>query len=65
MTEDAQPVLYDVVTLAEAERFGLVAKVLAMSPAVLRLGRDAFYAMQDMEFERAFLEKRDPVWKGR
>jgi enoyl-CoA hydratase len=66
----------------------LVAKVLAMSPAVVRLGRDAFYAMQDMEFERAldylqamltvnlssedavegvraFLEKRDPVWKGR
>ncbi|HSJ96463.1 MAG TPA: enoyl-CoA hydratase-related protein [Myxococcota bacterium] len=66
----------------------LLAKVLAMSPAVLRLGRDAFYAMQDMEFERAldylqamltvnlasedavegvraFLEKRDPVWKGR
>lgn len=66
----------------------VVAKILAMSPAVLRLGRDAFYAMQDMEFERAldylqamltvnlasedavegvraFLEKRDPVWKGR
>jgi enoyl-CoA hydratase/carnithine racemase len=66
----------------------LVAKVLAMSPAVVRLGRDAFYAMQDMEFERAldylqamltvnlgsedavegvraFLEKRDPAWKGR
>jgi len=66
----------------------LLAKVLAMSPAILRLGRDAFYAMQDMEFERAldylqamltvnlasedavegvraFLEKRDPVWKGR
>jgi hypothetical protein len=65
MTEDAQPVLYDVVAAAEAERFGLVAKVLARSPAVLRLGRDAFYVMQDMEFERAFLEKRDPVWKGR
>jgi enoyl-CoA hydratase/carnithine racemase len=66
----------------------LVGKLLALSPAVLRLGRDAFYAMQDMEFERAldylqamltvnlasedavegvraFLEKRDPVWKGR
>lgn len=66
----------------------LLAKLLALSPAVLRLGRDAFYAMQDMEFERAldylqamltvnlgsedavegvraFLEKREPAWKGR
>jgi enoyl-CoA hydratase len=66
----------------------LLAKVLAMSPAVVRLGRDAFYAMQDMEFERAldylqamltvnlgsedavegvraFLDKREPAWKGR
>jgi enoyl-CoA hydratase/carnithine racemase len=66
----------------------LAAKVAAMSPAVLRLGRDAFYAMSDMSFDqaldylqtmltvnvgtedaiegvRAFLEKRDPVWKGR
>jgi enoyl-CoA hydratase/carnithine racemase len=66
----------------------LVAKVVAMSPAVVKLGRDAFYAMSDMGFDqaleylqtmltvnlgtedaiegvRAFLEKRDPVWKGR
>lgn len=66
----------------------LAAKVAAMSPAVVRLGRDAFYAMSDMGFDqaldylqamltvnlgtedaiegvRAFLEKRDPVWKGR
>jgi enoyl-CoA hydratase len=66
----------------------LAAKVAAMSPAVVRLGRDAFYAMADMSFDqaleylqtmltvnvgtedaiegvRAFLEKRDPVWKGR
>ena len=66
----------------------LLGKLLALSPAVLRLGRDAFYAMQDMEFDRAldylqamltvnlasedaaegvraFLEKREPVWKGR
>jgi enoyl-CoA hydratase/carnithine racemase len=66
----------------------LVAKIAAMSPAVVRLGREAFYTMSDMGFEqaldylqtmltlnlatedaiegvRAFLEKRDPVWKGR
>jgi enoyl-CoA hydratase/carnithine racemase len=66
----------------------LAAKVAAMSPAVVKLGRDAFYAMSDMGFDqaldylqamltvnlgtedaiegvRAFLEKRDPVWKGR
>jgi enoyl-CoA hydratase/carnithine racemase len=66
----------------------LAAKIAAMSPAIVRLGRDAFYAMSDMGFDqaldylqtmltvnlgtedaiegvRAFLEKRDPVWKGR
>src|SRR6516165_1143322 len=66
----------------------LAARIASMSPAVVRLGRDAFYAMSDMGFDqaleylqamltvnlgtddaaegvRAFLEKRDPVWKGR
>jgi enoyl-CoA hydratase/carnithine racemase len=66
----------------------LAGKIAALSPAVLRLGRDAFYSMSDMEFERAldylqsmltinlgsedaiegvraFLEKREPVWKGK
>lgn len=66
----------------------LAAKVAAMSPAVVRLGRDAFYTMADMEFDqaltylqgmlsinlgtedaiegvRAFLEKREPQWKGK
>jgi len=66
----------------------LAAKVAAMSPAVVRLGRDAFYTMSDMDFDpaleylqtmltvnlatedaiegvTAFLQKRDPAWKGR
>ena len=66
----------------------LAAKVSAMSPAVVRLGRDAFYTMSDMDFDpaleylqtmltlnlgtedaiegvTAFLQKRDPAWKGR
>jgi enoyl-CoA hydratase/carnithine racemase len=66
----------------------LAGKIAAMSPAIVKLGRDAFYAMSDMGFDqaleylqtmltvnlgsedaiegvRAFLEKREPVWKGR
>jgi len=65
----------------------LAARIASLSPAVLRLGREAFYTMADLEFERAldhlqtmltlnlatddalegvraFLEKREPVWKG-
>jgi enoyl-CoA hydratase/carnithine racemase len=65
----------------------LAGKIASLSPAVLRLGREAFYGMSDLEFERAldhlqtmltlnlatddalegvraFLEKREPVWKG-
>lgn len=74
--------------LLDAKVDELVAKVAAMSPAVVRLGRDAFYTMSDMSFDpaleylqtmltvnlgtedaiegvTAFLQKRDPVWKGR
>jgi enoyl-CoA hydratase/carnithine racemase len=66
----------------------LARKVASMSPAVVNLGRDAFYRMADLPFDaaldylqtmltvnlgtddavegvRAFLEKREPVWKGR
>jgi enoyl-CoA hydratase/carnithine racemase len=66
----------------------LARQIASLSPAVLRLGRDAFYSMADLEFERAldflqamltvnlgtedaiegvraFLEKREPAWKGR
>jgi len=66
----------------------LAREIASMSPAVLRLGREAFYTMADLEFERAldylqamltlnlatedamegvraFLEKREPQWKGR
>jgi enoyl-CoA hydratase/carnithine racemase len=66
----------------------LAGQIASMSPAVVRLGRDAFHTMADLEFERAldylqamltvkigteaaiegvkaFLEKREPVWKGR
>ncbi len=72
----------------DAKVDALAAKVAAMSPAVVRLGRDAFYTMSDMPFDpaleylqtmltvnlgtedaiegvTAFLQKRDPVWKGR
>lgn len=63
-------------------------KIASKSPAILRLGRRAFYTAQDMEYEKAleylasvlainttaedvtegitaFLEKREPQWKGR
>lgn len=66
----------------------LAGKIAAMSPAIVRLGRDAFYTMSDLPFDaaldylqamltvnvgsedtvegvRAFLEKREPQWKGR
>lgn len=66
----------------------LAGKIAALSPAVVRLGREAFYTMADLEFDRsldylqtmlslnlctedategikAFLEKREPKWKGR
>jgi len=71
------------------EKVGEVSKKIASkSPAVLRLGRRAFYTMRDMEYEKAleylasvlaintmaedivegvaaFLEKREPQWKGK
>lgn len=63
-------------------------KLIKKSPAVLRIGRRAFYTMRDMEYEKAleylvsmltinmmaedmvegiaaFMEKREPVWKGK
>jgi len=63
-------------------------KITSKSPAILRLGRRAFYTMRDMEYEQAleylasvlaintmaedvaegitaFLEKREPQWKGK
>jgi enoyl-CoA hydratase/carnithine racemase len=66
----------------------IVEKITSKSPAILRLGRRAFYTMRDMEYEKAldylssvltintaaedvaegisaFLEKREPRWKGK
>ena len=66
----------------------LAAKLASKSPAIMRLGKDSFYAAQDMGFREAldylhgqlaicletedtiegvtaFLQKRDPQWKGR
>lgn len=66
----------------------ITGSITAKSPAVLRLGRRAFYTMRDMEYEKAleylasvlaintmaedvaegvsaFLEKREPQWKGK
>jgi enoyl-CoA hydratase len=77
-------------SLAELDELttALAARLAAKSPAVLRLGRDAFYRMEDMSFDealaylhsqltlvtlsedsqegvKAFLEKREPDFKGR
>jgi enoyl-CoA hydratase len=66
----------------------LVAQVASKSPVIMRLGKDSFYASQDMGFREAldylhgqlsisletedtiegvtaFLQKREPKWKGR
>jgi len=76
--------------LAELDELtaALAARLAAKSPAILRLGRDAFYRMEDMSFDealaylhsqltlvtlsedsqegvQAFLEKREPDFKGR
>jgi len=63
-------------------------KINKKSPAILRLGRRAFYTMRDMEYEKAmeylnsmlslnmqaedmmegimaFMQKREPEWKGK
>ena len=66
----------------------LANKLKSKSPVIMKVGRDSFYAIRDMEFSKAegylldmlalllttedsqegtlaFLEKREPVWKGR
>jgi enoyl-CoA hydratase/carnithine racemase len=93
------------ITAVEAERIGIVNRVVAASdldkatdelartvasksPAIMRLGKDSFYAAADMGFREAldylhgqlgicletedtvegvtaFLQKREPNWKGR
>jgi enoyl-CoA hydratase len=72
----------------DAKMDGIIEKITSKSPAILRLGRRAFYTMRDMEYEKAleylasmlaintmaedvaegisaFLEKREPRWKGK
>ncbi len=67
---------------------GLAQKLNRKSPAILRLGRRAYYTMRDLEYEQAmeylsgmlalnmqaedmiegisaFMEKREPEWKGK
>ena len=93
------------ITAAEAERWGIVNKVVpatdldkavdelaeavaSKSPVIMRLGKDSFYASQDMSYREAldylhgmlgqaletedtiegvsaFMQKREPKWKGR
>lgn len=66
----------------------IVGKISKKSPAILRLGRRAFYTMRDLEYEKAmeylsgmlalnmqaedmmegvmaFMQKREPQWKGK
>jgi len=66
----------------------VAARINQKSPAILRLGRRAFYTMRDMAYEQAmeylsgmlalnmqaedmmegvmaFMEKREPQWKGK
>ena len=72
----------------DAKMDEIVKRITSKSPAILRLGRRAFYTMRDMEYEKAleylssmlsintmaedvaegisaFLEKREPQWKGK
>jgi enoyl-CoA hydratase/carnithine racemase len=72
----------------DAKMDEITKKITSKSPAILRLGRRAFYTMRDMEYEKAleylasvlaintmaedvaegitaFLEKREPQWKGK